>query len=93
MECSSRTELSLSQSTQELVRQLREAGRPIVWVVFSGRPLVLTEVIDQQTQCCTFGMAAVFRGRGLQTLSLEMSNLRGVCVCHFRACRTNPRSS
>ena len=46
-ECSSRTELSLSRSTQELVRRLREAGRPIVWIVFSGRPLVLTEVIDQ----------------------------------------------
>ena len=45
-ESSSRTELSLPPLQVDLIRAVRETGRPIVLTVFAGRPLVLTDVVD-----------------------------------------------
>lgn len=46
-ECSSRTSLDLSSSQRRLIDALAEAGTKIVLVVFAGRPIVLTPVLDQ----------------------------------------------
>ncbi len=46
-ENASRAELSLTGHQPELLRALAATGKPLVVVVFSGRPLVLTEVASQ----------------------------------------------
>ncbi len=46
-ECSSRTDLNLSDGQRELIAALRTTGKPIVLVIFAGRPLVLTDIVDQ----------------------------------------------
>ena len=46
-EAHSRADIGLPGAQAELVRRVREAGKPVVAVIMAGRPLVLTEVIDQ----------------------------------------------
>ena len=45
-EAHSRADIGLPGAQAELVRRMREAGKPLVAVVMAGRPLVLTDVID-----------------------------------------------
>jgi len=45
-EAHSRADISLPGAQAELVRRVREAGKPVVGVIMAGRPLVLSEVID-----------------------------------------------
>jgi beta-glucosidase len=45
-EAHSRADIGLPGAQAELVRRVREAGKPMVAVVMAGRPLVLTDVID-----------------------------------------------
>jgi beta-glucosidase len=45
-EAHSRADIGLPGAQAELVRRVREAGKPVVAVIMAGRPLVLTDVID-----------------------------------------------
>ena len=45
-EAHSRADIGLPGAQAELVRRIREAGKPVVAVIMAGRPLVLTDVID-----------------------------------------------
>ena len=45
-EAHSRADIGLPGAQAALVRRLREAGKPLVAVIMAGRPLVLTDVID-----------------------------------------------
>lgn len=42
-ESSSRTNISIPQSQKDLLKELKKTGKPIVLVLFTGRPLVLNE--------------------------------------------------
>ena len=42
-ECASRTDITIPPSQKKLIRALAKTGKPLVLVVMSGRPLVLTE--------------------------------------------------
>jgi beta-glucosidase len=46
-EAHSRADISLPGAQAELVRRVREAGKPVVAVIMAGRPLTLTNVIDE----------------------------------------------
>jgi len=46
-EAHSRADIRLPGAQAELVRRVREAGKPMIAVVMAGRPLVLTDVIDE----------------------------------------------
>jgi beta-glucosidase len=46
-EAASRTELDLPGNQQELLEAVSATGKPVVLVIFSGRPLVLTRVVKQ----------------------------------------------
>ncbi|MEP7231250.1 MAG: glycoside hydrolase family 3 N-terminal domain-containing protein [Ginsengibacter sp.] len=46
-ECASRVDLSLPGDQEKLIEALAKTGKPIVAVIFAGRPLVLTPVIDK----------------------------------------------
>lgn len=45
-ECKSKTDIRLPKIQRKLVREIRKLGKPVVAVIFAGRPLVLTEEID-----------------------------------------------
>lgn len=42
-ESSSRSKLDLTQSQKDLINELKKTGKPIVLVLFTGRPLVITD--------------------------------------------------
>ena len=85
-ECSSRTELSLSRSTRKLVGRLREAGKPIVWVVFAGRPLVLTDIIAHADSVLYAWYGGSLSGPGIAEVIFGKTNPSG------RLCMSFPRS-
>lgn len=45
-ECRSYADISLKGLQAELLKELRKTGKPIVLTLFTGRPLVLTDVVD-----------------------------------------------
>ena len=45
-EAHSRADISLPGDQRELIRRIRAAGRPVVAVIMAGRPLTLTDIID-----------------------------------------------
>lgn len=45
-ECKSKTDIRLPAVQRKLVKEIRKLKKPVVAVVFAGRPLVLTEEID-----------------------------------------------
>lgn len=46
-EAHSRADINLPGDQAELVRRIREAGKPVVAVVLAGRPLTLTNIVDE----------------------------------------------
>lgn len=46
-ESSSRTNIELPQSQKDLLQALKNTGKPVVLVLFAGRPMVLTNDIDK----------------------------------------------
>ena len=46
-EAHSRADISLPGEQAELVRQVRRAGKPVVAVILAGRPLTLTNIVDE----------------------------------------------
>lgn len=45
-EAHSRADIGLPGAQPELVRRIREAGKPVIAVILAGRPLTLTDVVD-----------------------------------------------
>ncbi len=46
-EAHSRADINLPGAQAELVAKIREAGKPVIAVILAGRPLTLTNVVDQ----------------------------------------------
>ncbi len=46
-EAHSRADIGLPGDQVELVRRLRQAGKPLVAVIMAGRPLTLTDIVDE----------------------------------------------
>ena len=46
-EAHSRADISLPGAQAELVRRIRAAGKPVVAVILAGRPLTLTDIVDE----------------------------------------------
>jgi len=46
-EAHSRADIDLPGDQAELVRRVRESGKPVVAVIMAGRPLTLTNIVDQ----------------------------------------------
>jgi beta-glucosidase len=46
-EAHSRADISLPGAQAELVRRIRETGKPVVAVILAGRPLTLTNIVDE----------------------------------------------
>jgi beta-glucosidase len=45
-EAHSRADINLPGAQAELVRRVREAGKPVIAVIMAGRPLTLTNIVD-----------------------------------------------
>jgi len=46
-EAHSRADIDLPGDQAELVRRVREAGKPVIAVIMAGRPLTLTNIVDE----------------------------------------------
>ena len=46
-EAHSRADIGLPGDQEELIRQIRATGRPLIVIVLAGRPLTLTNIVDQ----------------------------------------------
>jgi len=46
-ESSSRTDIRIPQAQRDLLREIKKTGKPIVMVLFTGRPLVIGEEVEQ----------------------------------------------
>ena len=46
-EAHSRADINLPGDQAELVRRVRQAGKPVIAVIMAGRPLTLTNIVDQ----------------------------------------------
>ena len=46
-EAHSRADINLPGAQAELVRRVREAGKPVIAVILAGRPLTLTNIVDE----------------------------------------------
>jgi beta-glucosidase len=46
-ECRSYADISLKGLQLELLREIKKTGKPVVLALFNGRPMVLTDVVDQ----------------------------------------------
>ena len=46
-EAHSRADIDLPGDQAELVRRIRQAGKPVIAVILAGRPLTLTDIVDQ----------------------------------------------
>jgi beta-glucosidase len=46
-EAHSRADINLPGAQAELVRRIRETGRPVIAVILAGRPLTLTNIVDE----------------------------------------------
>jgi len=46
-EAHSRADISLPGAQEELVRRMRASGKPVVVVILAGRPLTLTNIVDE----------------------------------------------
>ena len=46
-EAHSRADISLPGDQEELVRRIRATGRPVIGVILAGRPLTLTNIVDE----------------------------------------------
>jgi beta-glucosidase len=46
-EAHSRADISLPGDQADLVRRIRETGKPVIAVILAGRPLTLTNIVDQ----------------------------------------------
>ena len=46
-EAHSRADINLPGDQAELVRRIRETGKPVIAVILAGRPLTLTNIVDQ----------------------------------------------
>ena len=46
-EAHSRADISLPGDQAELVRRIRESGKPVIAVILAGRPLTLTNIVDE----------------------------------------------
>lgn len=67
-ECGSRARLGLTGRQQELFDAVASVGKPVVTIVFSGRPLVLPAVIEKSTAVLFAWQPGIQAGHGLADL-------------------------
>ena len=64
-EAGSRTELTIPESQKKLIRALVATGKPVVLVLMSGRPLVITEEMDMPLSILQVWHPGVEAGNGV----------------------------
>ncbi|WP_261806294.1 glycoside hydrolase family 3 N-terminal domain-containing protein [Lapidilactobacillus luobeiensis] len=86
-EASSQADLSLPPDQIALVKALKQTGKPIIAVIFSGRPLVLTAILPEVTALFYAWYPGTEGGTALAAL------LRGQALPQGRLAMTLPRAT
>ena len=76
-ESASKTVLRLSANQEQLIRDLSKLGKPVVLVVFSGRPLELLPVLDQADAVLQAWFLGEASGKALADLLTGIANPSG----------------
>lgn len=45
-ECKSKTDIRISKTQRKFIKEMKKTGKPLIGVIFAGRPLVLKDVVD-----------------------------------------------
>lgn len=69
-EAHSRADIDLPGAQPELVRRVREAGKPTIAVIMSGRPLTLSNIVDQVDAILFLGHPGTMGGPAIADLLL-----------------------
>ena len=76
-ESSSRTEIDIPKSQVDLLNELKKTGKPIVMVLFTGRPLALTNVKDTPTAILNVWFAGSEAGNAISDVLFGQINPSG----------------
>ena len=80
-----RADINLPGAQAELVRKLKAAGKPIIAVILAGRPLTLTNVIDEIDALLFAGIRVRWGVKQFLTCCSVISRHQGNCRSAFRA--------
>jgi len=76
-EAHSRADIGLPGAQAELVRRVREAGKPVVAVVMAGRPLTLTNIVDDVDAILFMGHPGTMGGPAIADLLFGIESPSG----------------
>jgi beta-glucosidase len=82
-ECASRTDITIPPSQKKLIRALAKTGKPLVLVVMSGRPLVLTEENELATAILQTWHAGTEAGNAIADVLFDKYDPSGKLTMSF----------
>lgn len=82
-ENTSRTDLTLPGNQEELVAEISALGKPVILVVFAGRPLVLTNIIDKVDAVLFVWQPGALGGAAIADVLFGDYNPSGKSRCRF----------
>ena len=82
-EAHSRADIHLPGAQVELVRRLRETGKPIIAVIMAGRPLVLTDIVEHVDAILFAGHLGTMAGPALADLLFGVESPSGKLPASF----------
>jgi beta-glucosidase len=82
-ECRSYADISLKGLQSELLREIRKTGKPIVLALFNGRPMVLTDVVDQADAILNCWLPGVESGNAIADVLFGDYNPSGKLPASF----------
>ena len=82
-ECRSYADISLKGLQLELLKEIRKTGKPIILTLFTGRPLVLTEVVDHADAILNCWLAGSESGHAIADVLFGKYNPSGKLPVSF----------
>ena len=82
-EAHSRADIGLPGAQAELVRRVREVGKPLVAVIMAGRPLTLANVVDQVDAILFIGHPGTMGGPAIADLLFGLASPAGKLPATF----------
>ncbi len=82
-EAHSRADINLPGAQAELVRRMRATGKPVIAVIVAGRPLVLTDIVDNVDAILFAGHLGTMAGPALADLLFGVESPSGKLPASF----------
>ncbi len=82
-EGASKTSLTLSYNQMKLIKEAKKLGKKVITIVFSGRPMVLSPIVDDSDAILQAWFLGTSSGDALAELIYGISSPRGKCPMSF----------